>query len=130
MFAKRKKNLFKGPSLNFGGSPSGGHRNLGSAGHSRNGSGSALGRRSGEITIEEEDEDPSENAEVIEEVESFSPIVSGPGEIITEQILEDDEPTPTKDTALSLAKIGIHAADQAHGSEETKISLDSPIRLK
>ncbi|CAI6099588.1 unnamed protein product [Clonostachys chloroleuca] len=130
MFAKRKKNLFKGPSLNFGGSPSGGHRNLGSAGHSRSGSGSALGRRSGEITIEEEDEDPSENSEIIEEVESFSPIVSGPGEIITEQILEDDEPTSTKDTALSLAKNDIHATDQAHGSEDTKISLDSPIRLK
>ncbi|SPN96577.1 related to serine/threonine-specific protein kinase [Cephalotrichum gorgonifer] len=60
MFAKRKRNLFKGPMLNTNRHPSGG-------GHSRSGSASGLGRRSGEITIEEEDED--DDVEVVE----FSP---------------------------------------------------------
>lgn len=67
MFAKRKKNLFKGPNLNTS-SPTP-ERRAGS--HSR--SASVAGRRSGEI-IEEEDEDE------IEEVEAFSPI-TGPGEV-------------------------------------------------
>ncbi|KAH7312632.1 hypothetical protein B0I35DRAFT_356266 [Stachybotrys elegans] len=92
VFAKRKKNLFKGPTLNFG-PPSGhghghGHRNTSSGSHSRSGSTSGLGRRSGEITIQEEDEDDDEE---IEEVETFSPIVRGPGEKIEEQIIEADE---------------------------------------
>lgn len=73
MFAKRKKNLFKGPMLNTSSpSPSGGvsgHVKTGS--HSR--STSVAGKRSGEI-IEEEDEDE------IEEVDAFSPI-TGPGEV-------------------------------------------------
>jgi serine/threonine protein kinase len=72
VFAKRKKNVFKGPMLNTSSpSPSGsvGHARAGS--HSR--SASVAGRRSGEI-IEEEDEDE------IEEVDAFSPI-TGPGEI-------------------------------------------------
>lgn len=70
VFAKRKKNIFKGPTLNTS-SPmpsGGGHARTGS--HSR--SASVAGKRSGEI-IEEEDEDE------IEEVEAFSPL-SGPGE--------------------------------------------------
>ena len=104
MFAKRKKNLFKGPTLNFGGpgghhgAAGGGSRNHHHGGHSRSGSGSALGRRSGEITIQEEDEDYSEQmdgATDTEEVETFAPIMARPGEIITEQIIEDSEPTPT-----------------------------------
>ena len=74
VFAKRKKNIFKGPMLNTSspnsaGNPSGSSIRAGS--HSR--STSIAGRRSGEI-IEEEDEDE------VEEVDVFSPI-TGPGEI-------------------------------------------------
>jgi hypothetical protein len=93
LFAKRKRNIFKGPSLNFGGLGHHNGRNTGSGSHSRNGSGSALGRRSGEITIQEEDEElvaEEEDEDEFEEVESFQPIVGRPGEIIEEQILEDD----------------------------------------
>lgn len=74
VFAKRKKNLFKGPMLNTSppvlGPAMGASSRTGS--HSR--SVSQAGRRSGEIIegIEEEDED-------FEEVEAFSPI-SGPGD--------------------------------------------------
>ncbi|KAA8576316.1 hypothetical protein EYC84_006452 [Monilinia fructicola] len=72
VFAKRKKNVFKGPSLNTASSNASGsglgHTRTGS--HSR--STSIAGRRSGEI-IEEEDE------EEIEEVDVFTP-VTGPGE--------------------------------------------------
>ncbi|KAH8602732.1 kinase-like domain-containing protein [Bisporella sp. PMI_857] len=65
VFAKRKKNIFKGPMLNTSSpSPGGSHVRTGS--HSR--SASAAGRRSGEI-IQEEDEDE------VEEVEAFSPIM-------------------------------------------------------
>ena len=76
VFAKRKKNLFKGPMLNTSsptssGNPGGSSVRAGS--HSR--STSVVGRRSGEITgIEEEDE------EEVEEVDVFSPI-TGPGQI-------------------------------------------------
>jgi hypothetical protein len=72
VFAKRKKNLFKGPMLNT--SVAGGARESGSAsrGQSHSRSTSLAGRRSGEI-IQEEDEDE------IEEVDAFSP-VTGPGE--------------------------------------------------
>lgn len=87
-FARRKKNVFKGPTL--GTISSGGARST-SGSHSRSGSGSALGRRSGEIPIQEEDEEMAEDDEDIEEVEMFNPIVKGPGETIEEQILEDDE---------------------------------------
>ena len=63
VFAKRKKNLFKGPNLNTASpGPSGSGIRTGS--HSR--STSIAGRRSGEI-IQEEDEDE------IEEVDAFSP---------------------------------------------------------
>ena len=71
VFAKRKKRPFKGPALNVGAAASlGGHIRRET---SLSRSGSAAGRRSGEI-IEEEDEDD------IEEVDTFSPIV-GPGEV-------------------------------------------------
>ncbi|EKD15587.1 serine/threonine protein kinase [Drepanopeziza brunnea f. sp. 'multigermtubi' MB_m1] len=71
VFAKRKKNVFKGPMLNTSSpSPSGGgHTRTGS--HSR--STSVAGKRSSEI-IEEEDED------AVEEVEAFSPVI-GPEEV-------------------------------------------------
>ncbi|OAA34779.1 serine/threonine protein kinase [Metarhizium rileyi] len=93
LFAKRKRNIFKGPTLNFGGVGNHSSRNAGSGSHSRSGSATALGRRSGEITIQEEDEEPvveEEEEDEIEEVESFQPIVGKPGELIEEQILEDE----------------------------------------
>jgi len=73
VFAKRKKNVFKGPMLNVNSSPIGPGEGRSRAGsHSR--SASAAGRRSGELVIQEEDEDD------VEEVDAFSPI-SGPGEV-------------------------------------------------
>lgn len=75
VFAKRKKNLFKGPMLNTlvtssPTSPSGAGAAHGRAGsHSRSTSVGGT-RRSGEI-IQEEDEDE------VEEVEAFSPIAAG-----------------------------------------------------
>lgn len=75
VFAKRKKNVFKGPMLNTSSPRGGDGTNAASGGrggsHSR--STSIAGRPSGEI-IAEEDEDE------IEEVEAFSPL-SGPGEV-------------------------------------------------
>ncbi|KAI1370935.1 kinase-like protein [Hypoxylon crocopeplum] len=82
LFAKRKRNLFKGPMLSIGNS-SRGVTNSGN--HSRSASASGLGRRSGEITIQEEDEEAEEDAdEDIEEVEHFSPIAQAPGEKVEE----------------------------------------------
>lgn len=77
VFAKRKKNVFKGPMLNMSiptSSGSGVGSGVRAGSHSR--SASVAGRRSGEV-IEEEDEDE------IEEVEAFSPIA---GEEIEETI--------------------------------------------
>ncbi|KOS20860.1 putative serine/threonine-protein kinase [Escovopsis weberi] len=92
MFAKRKKNLFKGPTLNFGPALGGGRTaSPASKTHSRNGSTSALGRRSGEITIQEEEEDDDEEDMMIpdedefEEEETFAHAAGGPGEAIDEQ---------------------------------------------
>ncbi|KAJ9133314.1 Serine threonine protein kinase [Pleurostoma richardsiae] len=104
LFAKRKRNIFKGPMLSFGGGSSA--RSTGSGSHSRSASANGLGRRSGEITIEEEDEDAvadeeveplhegyghTEDEEEVEEVEAFSPLVRGPGEEIEEKIYEEGE---------------------------------------
>jgi hypothetical protein len=111
MFAKRKKNLFKGPTLNFG--PATGSRS-GSGSHSRSASASGLGRRSGEITIQEEDEDYED--EEIEEVEAFSPIVSGPGETIEEQIIEADETTPKAYMHSPTAKETPRLSQEMNGS--------------
>lgn len=99
MFAKRKKNIFKGPNLNFG-SQQHHPRSNSSGSHSRSASASGLGRRSGEVTIQEEDEDRvvEEDEEDIEEVDMFSPVIGGPGETIEEQIFEDGERTPTTPT--------------------------------
>ncbi|KAH8159360.1 hypothetical protein CIB48_g8896 [Xylaria polymorpha] len=85
LFAKRKRNIFKGPTLSTH-SASGGRSGTSSGNHSRSASASGLGRRSGEITIQEEDEEALEfrNEEEIEEVEQFSPILRGPGETIEE----------------------------------------------
>jgi hypothetical protein len=69
VFAKRKRNLFKGPMLNAPGLPTSGASsgNGGRVGGSHSRSTSIAGRRSGEI-IEEEDEDE------VEEVEAFTPL--------------------------------------------------------
>jgi serine/threonine protein kinase len=84
VFAKRKKNVFKGPMLNTSSpSPASGSGHIRAGSHSR--SASVAGRRSGEI-IEEEDEDE------IEEVEAFSPLLTSSGEI--EEIIFAPGETP------------------------------------
>ncbi|KAH8675261.1 kinase-like domain-containing protein [Xylariales sp. PMI_506] len=105
LFAKRKRNIFKGPMLQFGNpqssGPSGGSRSREHS-HSRNPSASGLGRRSGEMPIQEEDEEEEAgdddvprmsrsmdqgrdiDEESIEEVDQFSPIIQIPGEKIEE----------------------------------------------
>jgi hypothetical protein len=118
LFAKRKRNIFKGPMLSLG--SSGGTRDTrssgsGSAGHSRNASASGLGRRSGEITIEEVDEDEDDgngayraNADGgdedgdVEEVDVFSPIVQFPGEMVEEKIYEEGEEESPGTTAPTM----------------------------
>lgn len=135
-FAKRKRNIFKGPSFgsrggNGGGGGSGSGSGSGDGGgtpaHSRSGSTDRLGgRRSGEIAaVQEEDEEEEEDVlgergdemmmmeeeeeedddrdtlrfrrlveeeeEDIEEVESFTPVVKGPGEKVEEVIIEPGE---------------------------------------
>ncbi|KAI9848695.1 MAG: hypothetical protein M1837_006782 [Sclerophora amabilis] len=88
VFAKRKKNTFKGPMLNLAGtgggtgSPSSSSSRRDSSTGRRSTSAGGAGRRSGEI-IEEEDEDE------IEEVDAFSPVV-GPGE--SEEPIENELP--------------------------------------
>ncbi|KAJ9148767.1 Kinase-like protein [Coniochaeta hoffmannii] len=104
LFAKRKRNIFKGPTLSLGNNTGarGDTRSSGSgsAGHSRNASASGLGRRSGEITIEEVDEDEEDgygaageggDGDEVEEVDAFSPIVQFPGETVEEKIYEEGE---------------------------------------
>lgn len=109
-FAKRKRNIFKGPTLAFNGGS--GRSDRGTPSHSRSGSSDRLGRRSTEIgAVQEEDEDALEmedddddrdtvkfrglqeedEEEDIEEVESFTPVVKGPGESVEEVILEPGE---------------------------------------
>ncbi|KAF4127012.1 Protein tyrosine kinase [Geosmithia morbida] len=115
LFAKRKKSLFKGPSMHHhfghfgggGGANSAGTsttRSSGGGGHSRSGSGSAIGRRSGEVTIQEEDEEyvdeEDEDEEAIDEEDGFTPVAAAAGptsDAIKEQVIEtDDVATPTK----------------------------------
>jgi hypothetical protein len=93
LFAKRKRNLFKGPMLNFGNRDTRSTAS-GSASHSRSASATGLGRRSGESAIQEVDEDAVEvdGEEDVEEVEAFCPVVKGPGEVIEEKIFEDGQP--------------------------------------
>ncbi|KAK4675488.1 hypothetical protein QC764_504650 [Podospora pseudoanserina] len=106
MFAKRKRNIFKGPMLSLSGSRDTRSSGSGSASHSRSASASGLGRRSGEMAIQEVDEDDEDDnltergrgppsvtdeLEEVEEVDSFSPIVKGPGEIVEEKIYEEGE---------------------------------------
>ncbi|XXG93783.1 hypothetical protein Hte_000032 [Hypoxylon texense] len=106
LFAKRKRNLFKGPMLSIGNSSRSG-TNPGS--HSRSASASGLGRRSGEITIQEEDEEAEEAIDIeadaeedIEEVDNFSPVAQAPGETV-EEIYEGGEGEESKDAPLDAA---------------------------
>lgn len=101
VFAKRKRNLFKGPTLNFGMSVAATRGPNGRPTmHSRSTSASGPGRRSGEVTIheeEEEDQDAVEGEnEDVEEVAAFGPLVAAPGESIETHLVEEDETTPKK----------------------------------
>lgn len=112
LFAKRKRNIFKGPMLSLGNSGGRDNRSSGSgsAGHSRSASATGLGRRSGEITIQEVDEDEEAGGGGtdgdgdmdgdVEEVETFSPIVQFPGERIEEKIYEEGEEMPSPGTIV------------------------------
>lgn len=145
-FAKRKRNVFKGPSLAFGNSSnsrSGSGSTHGSTpSHSRSASGDRMGggRRSGEIAaVQEEDEEALEMAddmleedededdrdtvkfrslaeedEDVEEVESFTPVVRGPGEEVEERIFEPGELEKAQNGAAREAKGGEGAAG-GHG---------------
>jgi hypothetical protein len=86
----------------------------GSAGHSRSASATGLGRRSGEITIEEVDEDAVEEGVGrdsgdddgdVEEVETFSPILRIPGETVEEQIFEEGEEDMSPGTVVPSAPV-------------------------
>ncbi|KAK4136311.1 kinase-like protein, partial [Trichocladium antarcticum] len=97
MFAKRKRSVFKGPMLSLASSAGGNGGGNGPAGkregsHSRSASaregdrewgpdGKGTGNGSGNGAREDE----------VEEVEAFSPIVKGPGEIVEEKIYEEGE---------------------------------------
>ncbi|TPX07045.1 uncharacterized protein E0L32_011033 [Thyridium curvatum] len=129
LFAKRKRNIFKGPMLGFGGGSSSGSTGRGGS-HSRSASASGLGRRSGEITIAEEDEEEEEGedggdeghaatqgddarneedeGEEIEEVDCFTPVIKGPGEHI-EEIYEDESPDANDAAKKSKGK-GVESA--------------------
>lgn len=96
VFAKRKRNVFKGPTLNTGTSPANGSTNSGmfsegrkSSGHSRSTS-LVGGRRSGELNAIGEDEDE------VEEVENFSPLVGG------EEIMDEEEAEENGDAVAEL----------------------------
>ncbi|KAK4987595.1 hypothetical protein LTR50_004539 [Elasticomyces elasticus] len=76
VFARRKRSVFKGPTLSIVGSNPNGPARVGSTDTSR--SGSVPRRRSGELAIQEEDEEEDlelgDDEEDIEEVDTFSPI--------------------------------------------------------
>lgn len=132
-FAKRKRNIFKGPGLSTITSGSSGRSDRGTPSHSRSVSGDRLGggRRSGEIAaVQEEDEEEEgeeglplgvdemdsdrdtvrftgveEEDEEIEEVDNFTPVVQGPGEKIEEVIIEPpSEIVPDKEEKARSGK--------------------------
>jgi hypothetical protein len=106
LFAKRKRNLFKGPMLSIHNSSTG-RSGTGSGGHSRSASASGLGRRSGEITIQEEDEEAEdfEGEEEIEEVDQFSPILRRPGETV-EEIFESIGESEGESASKDVGRLG------------------------
>lgn len=128
LFAKRKKNLFKGPTLNFGAGGSGSSRRASAGVHSRSGSGSALGRRSGEITIQEEDENAmgQEPELECEEVEVFNPIVGGPGEKIEEHVIEDEETTPAANVDIPAPQAAGATLEAPAGSLARRAGAAAP----
>lgn len=118
LFAKRKRNLFKGPMLNFA-QRDNRSTGSGSAGHSRSASATGLGRRSGEMAIQEVDEEEGEGdgdygegdgEEDVEEVDSFCPVVKGPGEVVEEEIIEDEQ---QQDDSGSKEKQAITSGEMA-----------------
>lgn len=145
-FAKRKRNVFKGPSLAFGAGSSGrsasGSNHGSTPSHSRSASGDRMGggRRSGEIAAvqeedeealemvddmleEDEDEDDrdtvkfrslAEEDEDVEEVDSFTPVVGGPGESVEEHIFEPGELEKVQNGAAK--EVGGEAAAVGHGA--------------
>ena len=90
IFARRKRNLFKGPMLSVAGLGPGfgtarGSRGAGEASSRRSsGQGGGAGRRSGEIIEEEDEDEEAEEEDDIEEVDEFSPIGGHAGEEIEE----------------------------------------------
>lgn len=101
-FAKRKRNIFKGPMLSL--AKDNRSEASRSAGHSRSASASGLGRGSGEITIQEVDEDAVEDEDNdVEEVDVFSPVIQRPGEKV-EEIYEEDEGEENGLSPFSLPK--------------------------
>ena len=125
LFAKRKRNLFKGPMLAINTQQSGGRSGSSSAGHSRSASASGLGRRSGEMAIQEEDEDEDlvdemavvdDGDEDVEEVDQFSPVIRAPGEKIEEiyesegEAKDDDDDTATLRNGDAVACVAAGAS--------------------
>ncbi|ODA77749.1 hypothetical protein RJ55_06351 [Drechmeria coniospora] len=118
LFAKRKRTIFKGPTLNFGRQSASGPCPAPHT-HSRTGSGAA--RRSGEITIQEEDENmvAEEDEEEIEEVDMFRPIVGGPGETIEEHIIDDEPNLPSKNNGSTLFAARFEDATAAPAGQQS-----------
>jgi hypothetical protein len=86
VFAKRKRSVFKGPMLNVQ-AGSVGEKSGHGHGHSR--STSAVGRRSGEQTIEDIEE------EEVEEVDAFGPLTGDGVEV--DVAFEKEEPRATEE---------------------------------
>lgn len=100
VFAKRKRNLFKGPMLNFGGNSNGGGAGGGRKhAHSRSASASGLGKRSGEITIEEEEEEEEGEGEAGEGDEEGEEEEEEEGELDLEEM--DDDMDVNSNAAIS-----------------------------
>lgn len=59
-----------------------------------------------------------EEEEEIEEVDAFGPVIGGPGEIIEEQILEDEATTPTAEIHPTA---GVHSPSSTISPRNTTI---------
>jgi hypothetical protein len=96
IFAKRKRSVFKGPMLSLGGHHGGSPSTSRVRGEAGSRSGSVQGRRSGEIIVEEEED------EDVEEVEEFSPVKESAGEVVLEEGEEPDESLEREISQLTL----------------------------
>lgn len=67
------------------------------------------------MPIQEVDEDAEEDAEEVEEVDAFSPIVKMPGEVVEEQIIDEGE---------EENKVGGLGISSAAGTTTSQGSLD------